>query len=185
MTTAPALVSARVVLVDATGRLTNDGLKILSRIESAILSPDGIAQVMFGTPWMAYIPVFTGFGTVTGIAVESRRIGDTLCIRGKFTPGTTTATESRMTLGYNGTSGNVTADATKVPSIQNAGFGSRATAATTLFDWRVLTEGGVNYVTFGHQTSTASSQNKQNGNAWIASGEPFWFSAEIPIAEWA
>src|SRR4051794_23937466 len=40
------------------------------------------------TPWVAYTPTFTGFGTVSGVAIWSRRLGDTLYIRGKVTAGT-------------------------------------------------------------------------------------------------
>lgn len=136
------------------------------------------------TPWVSYTPTFTSFGTVSAVSVWSRRVGDTLCLRGKFTSGTSTAVESRMTLGFNGTNANVNSDATKVPALQVAGYGSRAQAATTLFDWRVLIESNVGYVTFGHQLSTTSALNKQLGNAWIASGEAYHFIAEIPISGW-
>jgi hypothetical protein len=47
-----------------------------------------------------------------------------MCLRGKFTGGTSTAVEAQMTLGFNGTNANVTSDAKKVPSIQLAGQGA-------------------------------------------------------------
>lgn len=136
------------------------------------------------TPFVPFTPVFTGLGTVTGIVVQSRRDGDLLKMRGQFTGGTPTAVEARMTLGFNGVSGGITADAAKVPAIMIAGYGSRTAASTITFDWRVLIESGVNYVTFGHQLSTTSAINKQNGNAIMAAGDLFYFNAEIPITGW-
>jgi hypothetical protein len=134
------------------------------------------------TDWVAYTPTFTGFGTVSGVSIWSRRIGDTLRLRGKFTAGTSTAVEAQMTLGFNGSNANVTSDATKVPSIQMAGAGtySNAGAAAPV----VLIESSVGYVTFGLQTAGAGGLTKALGNGFLASGGVFAFTAEIPIAGW-
>lgn len=74
------------------------------------------------TDWVSYTPTFTNLGTATSIFVESRRVGDTLQVRGKFTTGTVVASEVRVSLGFNGTDGNVTTDSTKVPSVQISGI---------------------------------------------------------------
>lgn len=146
--------------------------------------------VLFGktidilTPWVTYTPTLTGFGTPSAVSVWSRRVGDTLCLRGKFTSGTSTAVEARMTLGFNGVNGSINSDAIKVPLLMVAGYGTRTQAATTLFDWRVLIESNVGYVTFGHQLSTTAATNKLLGNGFLTSGEIFYFNAEVPISGW-
>lgn len=149
-----------------------------------ILQSDGTDPVWATviTDWVAYTPTFTGFGTVSGVSIWSRRVGDTLHIRGKFTSGTSTATEARMTLGYNGTNSNVTSDATKVPSIQMAGAMAQAAAgANTTF---VLIESNVGYITFSIQNASRAGLTKVNGDALVASGNALSFTAEIPISGW-
>jgi len=134
------------------------------------------------TPWVAYTPTFTGFGTAASVSFFSRRVGDTLYIRGKFTTGTPTATEARITLGFNGTNANVNSDATKVPSIMIAGFAIRQTAAAGV--WTALIESNVGYLTFGAQNAANAGLTKQLGNALMGVGEVFAFNAEIPISGW-
>lgn len=134
------------------------------------------------TPWVAYTPTITGFGTPSNVFAISRRVGDTIQVRGKFTAGTSTATEARFTMGYNGTDNNVTADTTKVPSIQQAGnfVISGANAAY----YTMLVENGVGYLTFGKQDGSFGALNKLNGSQVIGSGVTLSFQAEIPISGW-
>lgn len=133
------------------------------------------------TPWVAYTPTFTGFGTPSGIFFESRRVGDTLEVRGKFTAGTSTATEARITLGFNGTNANVTSDSVKVPSIQCAGLGVVGVATDSLYT--ILIESAVGYFTFGIQDVSAAGLTKLNGNSFL-SGNTISFSASVPISGW-
>lgn len=142
----------------------------------------GSAATQELTPWVAYTPTFTGFGTASAIFIESRRAGDTLHIRGKFTSGTSTAVEARMTLGFNGTNGNVTSDATKVPSIQLAGYcGQTLTGANSIV---TLIESSIGYVTFGLQSAGGASLTKANGSTLITSGNSLSIMAEVPISGW-
>ncbi len=134
------------------------------------------------TPWVTYTPTFTGFGTAASISVWSRRVADTLQIRGKFTSGTSTGTEARITLGFNGTDGNVTSSATKVPSIQQAG--TMIVGANGAFSLYTLIESNIGYLTIGVQASGSNGLTKALGNAIASSGNVVTFLAEIPISGW-
>jgi hypothetical protein len=71
------------------------------------------------TPWVAYTPTFVGLGTVSGVSMFSRRVGDSLQIRGFLTTGTVTASQATMTIGYNGTNSNVTLNTSKLGTGEN------------------------------------------------------------------
>lgn len=50
------------------------------------------------TDWVSYTPATTGLGTLTSPAIEWKRQGDTLFIRGRATTGTVTAANARIDL---------------------------------------------------------------------------------------
>ena len=132
------------------------------------------------TPWVAYTPVFTGFGTVSSVSFFSRRFGDTLEVRGKFTSGTSTAVEARVSLGFNGVEGTLTINAAKVPSgVNYAGSGVRSN--TTANHYYMIGQGGDGYLNFGLQTGGIAAAN---GSGIITSGESFIFNASVPITGW-
>lgn len=133
------------------------------------------------TAWVSYTPTFTNFGTVTGISAWSRRVGDTLQIRAKFTTGTTVVAQASMSLGFNGTDLNVTSDATKVPSIQVAGVGVLSiNAATGLF---TLIESAATALAFGFQSGTTAGLTKLTGSQF-GNGTIVSITADIPISGW-
>jgi len=134
------------------------------------------------TPWVAYTPTFTGFGTVTAISIFSRRVGDTLQIRGYFTAGTATATEARMSLGFNGVDSKVTSDATKVAAIQQAGIVLSGVGASTTF-WSLI-ESAVGYITFSIYNASNGALTKINGSGNFTASAKYTVSAEIPISGW-
>jgi hypothetical protein len=147
--------------------LTSNGAGALPTFQSII------------TDWVAYTPTFTAFGTVTNIQIWSRRVGDTLHIRGRFQAGTVTATEAQMTLGYAGSNSNVTSSSTKITNIQLSGGivfgGTGATFANTLI------ESNKGYITFGFQSAGNVGLTKLNGN-FFANSTVFSIMAEVPIA---
>ena len=51
--------------------------------------------------WEAFTPTFAGLGTVTGISMYKRRVGENLEIKGVFTTGTPTGVAPTMTIGGN------------------------------------------------------------------------------------
>ena len=162
---------------------TGDGaiIKVDSVYSGALL---GIGSASITTTPVAYTPVFTGFGTVTAINFRSWRVGPMLHIQGTFTPGTTTGVEARVTLGFNGISGNVTSAST-YPTLQVVGKVNVAAAATTDFGGRtILAEASRNYVMFGNETSTRNGVTKYDGNVLVLSGQVTSFFAEIQIEGW-
>lgn len=151
-----------------------------------VLREDATVPGAIVTEPVAYTPVFTGFGTVSAIEVYSYRDGSFLYIDGNFTSGTPTATEARMTLGFNGTSGNVTSAA--IPSLRSAGEYFYGGSSST-HGGSVHVEPSVGYVTFGpigtFSNSTIIATDKALGNAIGANGVKMSIRAKIPIAGWA
>lgn len=139
---------------------------------------DGLAI----TPWVAYTPTFTGFGTPTGVSMWSRRVGDTLEVRGYFTTGTTTAVEAQITLGFNGVNANVVTDATKVAAIQSAG--QVLTSQNTATIYYALMESAVGYMTFGVQVAGGNALTKSLGSAAFANSTKYSVQASFPISSW-
>jgi hypothetical protein len=131
------------------------------------------------TAWQAYTPTITGFGTPTSVEIWSRRVGDTLEIRGGFTSGTSTGVEARLTLGYLGTNANVTSSNTKITSIQYAGSGALSVANAPSNN--TLIEANVGYITFGIQGSGIGGLNKLLGSSMLASGNRISFLAAVPV----
>lgn len=132
------------------------------------------------TAWVAYTPTFTGFGTAANVQIYSRRVGDTLYIRGRFQAGTPSATEARMTLGYAGTNANVTSSNTVISSIQYAGsiiFDGNSSPLTV-----VLIEANTGYVTFGIQSGVTAGLTKQLGSGVVLANTVMAFTIEVPIA---
>ncbi len=146
---------------------------------------------LYGSPitdWVSYGSAsdFTGMGTATVFELSSRKVGDSLQIKGKATIGTSTATEGRLRLGFNGVGGNVTsADTTKIQSIQVAGEYERNVSGVSVVRNPLLIEPSVGYLTFGIKTSTDAPLTKQNGNAIFSNGETFSFFAQVPIQGWS
>lgn len=134
------------------------------------------------TPFVAYTPTFTGFGTVSSVSVFSRRVGDTLEVYGKFTAGTATATEARITLGFNGTNANVTSDATKNASVRLCG--TWISSVSGAYVGTMLIEPSVGYLTLGLQNATFAGTSKGNGSDITASGRVMTFTAAVPISGW-
>lgn len=133
---------------------------------------------------VAYTPTFTGLGTVTSINFISWRSGSNLKVFGTATTGTPTATEARISIGYNGTDGNVTSTST-LPSVQMCGKLNQASASATDFSGRtILIEASKAYITLGKETSAANGVAKANGDAVFASTTLFSCFFEVPITGW-
>lgn len=139
------------------------------------------------TDWTAYTPTFTGFGTVSGVSVYSRRVGDSLEVWGTATCGTPTATTAQITLGYNGVNANVTTNSGKIGNSQVVGgMGTNANASSNTFSFNTGAAGGTNFLYFGVQSASSSNAQGANGNALIANaGANISFYATVPILGWA
>lgn len=143
-------------------------------LDFAKLEPGKVTSDIYpGTAWTAYTPTFTGFGTVTVFDCKHRLVGQNREIDCRFTPGTATATEARVSL----PSGDVASSS--LPSISVAGYFAKTGTDIGILP---LKEPSVSYVTFGRQNSTDSGLTKINGNnVSSGSGNPISFFASVPL----
>lgn len=132
--------------------------------------------------WVAYTPTFTAFGTVTTIAVYSRRVGANLEIMGRFTTGTVTGSQAQMTLGYNGSNSNVTSSNTVIPTLITAGnvVGQVAFAGAIYINIAQ----NVGYINFGIQNVSNSALTQANASAVFNNNELVSIQCSVPIAGW-
>ena len=128
------------------------------------------------TEWESYTPTFTGFGTASSIQFQWRRVGGGVEVRGKFTSGTSTAVEARITLPNSYTS----AGTTLIPSIQICGNGTRST--TDAGSFHPLIEPAVTYMTIGRSNAANNGLAKVTGSSLLASGDSFTLISFVPIA---
>lgn len=137
------------------------------------------------TDWVAYTPTFSNLGTVSSILFWSRRVGDTLEVKGLFQTGTTSgAGAAAIFIGYAGISGNVSIDTTKITQGNGVGVLTLGNTSTTLFGGSVLTPLSGNYVNLGIQSSTTSSQVAVFGSA-LASNTYYTVNFSVPIQGWS
>jgi hypothetical protein len=123
-----------------------------------------------------YTPTFTGFGAVTVHDCYHSRDGQYLDIDCKFTSGTTTAVEARLSL-----PGSLVSPVSL--GIRIAGSGGRSANGAT--EYMVpLIESSASYFTFGVSAGAIAPLTKQNGSSFVSSGQAFAFVARIPIAGW-
>lgn len=128
------------------------------------------------TDWAPYTPTFTGFGTPTGVEFEYRQVGGNYEIRGKFTSGTSTATEARVSLPNSATS----AGTSVIPSIAVVGYGNYNVSTSNQLN--ILIEPSVQYITFAQQGSGSNGLTKLTGSTLLSSGNAISFFASVPIS---
>lgn len=137
------------------------------------------------TDWVSYTPSYVGFGTVTGSSVFSRRVGDSLEVRGVFTSGTPTGVLASIGLGSSGASGNVIIDSSKAGgSVVGSLWMSQMNS--TYFSWSILATPGTSGVAIGFQSSTTNAVTGTvgTGNAAV-SGAQLQFYFTVPIVGWS
>lgn len=133
----------------------------------------------FQTPisgWTAYTPTYTGLGTVTNSDCYYRLVGDELQVMAKFTVGTTTATEARVSFPTGFTS-----SATKIPSgVSVCGSLIHANAGS-ISNLQVYAERSVTYFTFGYRDGTQAGLSKLNGSDTFVSSTTSAFFASVAL----
>jgi hypothetical protein len=128
--------------------------------------------------WTSYTPTFTGFGTATNIDCYHKRRGSDLFVKCKWTAGSSTATEARVSL----PSGLTT---TAFASIRSAGIVTYGTVQNGLSLYALI-EPSTTYFTFGYNSSAVGSLNKRNGADFAPSGQVLSFdSGPIPVVGWS
>ncbi len=151
------------------------------RFDSISVSPNTYNSGAVVTEPVAYTPTFTGFGTVSVQNFKSWRSGKYLFVDGTFTCGTVTATEARITLGYNGKNANVTTVST-LPTLSQVGAFSINVNGANAFT--VLTEASKNYLTLGNGYSSGASLAKGNGNIVGGTGAIISLFGRFEIEGW-
>lgn len=139
-----------------------------------------IASGPIDSAWASYTPTFTGFGTASSVDFQWKRFGDSIVIMGKWTPGTTTATEARVSFPTGVTSASTTG------GIRPYGYYFKNTQSTT-HGGAVLIETSVAYMTFG-DPGTISNSNvnaiaKVNGDTF-GTVELTTNAFTFPVAGW-
>jgi len=131
---------------------------------------------------VAWTPTFTGFGTVSAITAYSWRVGSLLHFEVTFTCGTSTVTEARVSIGYNGTDLNVTT-VSNYPTLQIVGAAVNNTVG--LGNAIVMAEASKQYVTFGQDISSVQAGLvKRNATSIAVSGQVLSFSGAVRIDGW-
>jgi hypothetical protein len=127
--------------------------------------------------WQSYVPTFgAGFGTVTAINMQYRRVGSNLELQGVFTLGTVSASAATVSL-PSGLS--VDTDFTQL----FVGLVQRDYATSAYKYTSVLALSGASTLSFGEQTDSSSGWVIRNGSSFNAS--TLWsIQATVPIAQW-
>lgn len=149
-------------------------------VDDFVLGPQVVQYGAPVTDWQSYTPTFTGFGTPSGVEAAWSRVGSDVLLRIKFISGTSTATEARVSL----PSGLVSADTTRIPTIQVAGGGSAYNQNGNIIFFPLI-EPSVSYLTLSHQTFGGSSFTKLTGSGALSSGQGVMFQARVPIQGWS
>jgi hypothetical protein len=136
--------------------------------------------------WQAYTPVFTEFGAVATHALQWRRNGCNMEIRGRFTAAAVAASEARISLPFA-----LNSDGTFITSNQNVGdyvrdFGS---GTDTAHGGAMIINGTRSYMTFGSAGTFGAGNNNPlnnaNSNAVLTGANDFLsMNASIPIRGW-
>jgi hypothetical protein len=142
-------------------------------VDVAKVSPNELATASIITPWVAYTPTFTGFGTVAAQDFRWRQVGNSIEIEGRFTAGTTTATEARISLPNSYTSSSTYTTIEHVGTIIQAG-----NLAGGLYS---MAEPSAGYITIGIQSSAAHAFTKAVASNVLPTGGTASVKASVKI----
>ncbi|MBY2992501.1 hypothetical protein HF272_13785 [Rhizobium leguminosarum] len=160
--------------------ITADGVALLTKSKADMKTFLGVpADIPIITPWVSYVPTFQGW-TPDQVNIFSRRVGDTLQLRGRFRSASPVATEARLTLGFNGASGSLTIDAAKNPTTFIAG--EWRSTDNSLPNGPVIAFGGVGYLAFSINTAIFTAQN---GSGVLVATQTMGIRADVPISGWS
>lgn len=163
--------------------IANDtaNLRLQFIVERLPGTPETVASINQGNyGWTQFTPTTQGFGTTTSNECFHARDGEDMLINCKFTTGTVTASEARLTL----PGGLTSKSSTFIPSIRVVGQWARGAASASNYG-SILIEPGVQHVTFGAVYAAAANPfTKLNGSGVAGNTEILNVTARVPIAEW-
>jgi hypothetical protein len=173
------------VTIDGNGSETIEGstTKIMyTQNEVYIIVSDGtnwrVVEHKTTTPWTAYTPTFTGFGTATSINFKWMRVGANLFVEGTFTHGTCTAVENRITYPSTWTS------ASTIATLENAGAMLYGANLGSIFALSILREASVNYMTVGYTASGVVGLAKNSSTSPYGGNNVLSLKMSTPITGW-
>lgn len=126
------------------------------------------------TPWVAYTPTITGFGTVSAVSMEWRKVGQDLEVRGVFTAGTSTGVEAQMTLPSTFVSAAYSSITLAGPLVYSGNL------AGSMYN---LIEASKTYFTFSYSDTSHAGLAKRNGNDF-GSSVSFSVNAKTKVTGW-
>lgn len=149
-------------------------------------APQQATQGTIVTDWTPYIPTIVGVGTPTVVAAYSRRVGDTLEVSGNFNTGTPTAVAASVSLGFNGISGGLSVDGSKLSSGGLVGFAGQSNFSATFFGDYVIAAASASAVNFTQQASTTGAVSAPvTGSVLWGTGVTVNFKFTVPIVGWS
>lgn len=157
-------------------------------VDDFYLGPQPTSSGAAMSDWVSYTPTFgAGFGTAASVSFQSRRVGDSLEILGKWTNGTVAASAATITIGYNGANGNVIIDTGKVPTSGIIGTMQGSLTSTTQFGvYPIAPASNLTTIAFTVQNSTTGfGSGAQNGNIIGASASQNSLHVLVPIVGWS
>lgn len=188
ITPAASTTSYSVIMPSAQGAasalLQNDGSGNLSWASAVV----GSAIMSNWSTSNAMVPS-ASFGTIGASQIFSRRVGDSLQVRGSFTAGTTTASIGFFTLPTG-----LVLDTTRLGSttaVQPLGLAYDLAPSGSILLWSnnlayvVFYDGSTNNQVFFTPQSASGAFAKFNANALVGTGGTFSFEMTLPISGWA
>jgi hypothetical protein len=151
-----------------------------ARFDNVVVGPQLLSLGTAMSDWASFTPVTQGFGTISSTSMSFTRAGSTVKVLGDFVVGTSTAVEARINLPQ------LTTSATT--SLTMVGQWWRNTASSSsVKKGAIIASPGEGYVKFSLDEFTlgASPATAAIGNALFIPGDRYYFSFEVPIAEWA
>jgi hypothetical protein len=131
------------------------------------------------TDWVAYSPVYTGFGAVTPIEAFWKQEGDMMLLKGKVTIGTQTAVNAAISL----PNGRVI-DPNKNTVVEDVGKYEFNNAAFATY--HLLASPSTSVLNFGYSNGTQAGLTiLQGSQLGITAGAQMSWSASVPIVGWS
>lgn len=143
-------------------------------------TPPTFFEIPLMSEWESYTPTFTAFGTVSNQEFWWRRVGDSVEIKGRFTSGTPSASEARISF-----PSGLTSDSTKIDTDgEVVGLCAINGTSSNPGAFNTFVEQSVSYITIVYRDSGTDGLTKRNANITVLAGSQCSVSAKIPIDGW-
>lgn len=137
--------------------------------------------------WTPYTPNFVGMGTMSGVSMWSRRVGDSLEIQGIFTTGITVATTATMSIGWNNVNNPYgIAIGTKISTSATVVGSVLPNSSAQISDFPAITHGGSTGVIYfsDNQVGGSSASTPRNGSQQFLRESKYFINMKVPIYGW-